>query len=400
MSWLRLADADLSGRRVFLRADLNVPIEDGRVAGDARVKAVIPTVRHILDQGASVVLASHLGRPGGVRDEGLSLAPVAERLSLLMKIPVILAPDCVGRRVETMASSLAPGQVLLLENLRFHPGEKGNDPDFARSLSNLADIYVNDAFGTCHRDHASMTGIPRLHGRGYAGFLLEKELQTFEQVTGNPSRPFTLLLGGAKVADKVLTVNNLLSKLDNLLIGGGMAFTFLAARGLEIGRSLLEEDRIELAAEVLGRSEEAGVRILLPSDVVVAPSLERASEAATVPADSIPPDQCGFDIGEASVAAFREVLLDGAGGTIVWNGPMGLFEVSPFDRATRAMARALAEATGSMGTTTIVGGGDSVRAVSEAGVTDSLTLVSTGGGASLKLLQGKELVAVSALSGG
>ncbi|MBN1434378.1 phosphoglycerate kinase [Candidatus Fermentibacterales bacterium] len=398
MSWRRLDEADPSGRRVFLRADLNVPLESGDVADDTRIRGVLPTIRRLLDSGASLVIASHLGRPDGRVVEGLSLAPVARRLSGLLELPVAVAPDCVGKRVSMMAASLTPGKILLLENLRFHEEEEKNDPDFAASLAGLADIYVNDAFGTCHRDHASMTGIPRVLGGGYAGLLLQRELETFERIAGNPDKPFTLLLGGAKVADKVLVVENLIEVADNILIGGGMAFTFLAALGHGVGRSVLEPDRVDLARNVIDRAGQSGVRLLLPLDVVVADSKERPETARTVSADSIPGDTCGLDIGPASVAAFSSVLLEESR-TIVWNGPMGLFEVPPFDRGTVEMARALACATRERGATTIVGGGDSVRAVSEAGVEDQLSFISTGGGASLKLLQGKQLVAVRALSG-
>ena len=392
MSWKSVEEAGLGSARVFLRADLNVPLSDRgaglRVADDTRIRAVIPTIRHILDHGASLVLASHLGRPGGRRVEEMSLAPVAEHLSSTVGLPVLLAPDCVGRRVEMMADSLEPGRILLLENLRFHEGETGNDPSFAQGLASLADIYVNDAFGTCHRDHASMTGVPRILGGGYAGLLLQRELETFERLVSSPSRPFTLL------------IENLMEVVDNLLIGGGMAFTFLAATGLGVGESLLDGDRVELAGDLLSRASRKGMSVALPVDVVVSPSAEEPRLARPVDADSIPSGERGLDIGPRTISDFSGRIASSGGGTVFWNGPMGMFEVQPFDRGTREMALALAGASRSGNVTTIVGGGDSVRAVSEAGVAGEMSFISTGGGASLKLLQGKELVALSALSGG
>ncbi len=388
-------DADLAGRRVFLRADLNVPLENGTVADDTRIAAVLPTLRMILDKGAAlVVVASHLGRPDGAPVPGMSLAPVAVRLSELLGRRIVMAPDCVGARVETMAAGLGSGGLMLLENLRFHPGEEAGDPEFAASLARLADVYVNDAFGTCHRAHASMTGIPGILGGGFAGLLVEKEMEFFGKVTSDPARPYTLLLGGAKVSDKVPVIENLIDKVDSILIGGAMAFTFLRAGGLEVGRSLVEGDRIGVAGEIAARAVEAGVSLVLPRDVVVAPSPDRGDLARVVAADAIPADMAGLDIGPASTGDFREVIL--ASRTVVWNGPMGLFEKEPFDRATRALASALVEATAA-GALTVVGGGDSARAVSEAGADGGVSFVSTGGGVSLKLLQGRKLVAIQAL---
>lgn len=387
-------DALLDGSRVFLRADLNVPLEDGRVADDTRIREVLPTIRLILDRGASLVMASHLGRPDGEAVPSMSLAPVAVRLTELLGRQVVMAPDCVGRRVEALAAGLRPGGLLLLENLRFNPGEEAGDPGFAAALAGLADVYVNDAFGTCHRAHASMTGVPSLLGGGYVGLLVEKELDFFRRATVDPARPFTLLLGGAKVSDKVPVIENLLDRVDNILIGGGMAFTFMAAAGTGVGRSLLEPDRIAVAAEIVRRAGEAGVRLVLPSDVVVSTSPDDPGGARTVPADAIPDDEVGLDVGPSTVAEFSRIVMQS--GTIVWNGPMGLFEKKPFDAATTAIARALAEAT-SRGALTVVGGGDSARAVAEAGVEGSVSFVSTGGGVSLKLLQGKPLVALQAL---
>lgn len=309
-------------------------------------------------------------------------------------LEVMMAPDCVGSRVRMMAAALKPGGILLLENLRFHPGEEAGDPGFAKDLASLCDVYVNDAFGTCHRAHASMTGVPSVLGGGYIGLLVQKELEFFEKATENPSRPFTLLLGGAKVSDKIPVIENLIDRVDSILVGGGMAFTFLKASGLGIGRSLLEEERIPVAASLMERAAQAGVELLLPLDVVVAAAPDSGASARTVSVDAIPEGEAGFDIGPRTCRRFSEVISRSR--TVVWNGPMGIFEKQPFDRATREMAAALAAATDA-GAVTIVGGGDSARAVSEAGFENRVSFISTGGGVSLKLLQGKELVALKAL---
>jgi len=393
-----IRNASLAGRRVFLRADLNVPLENCEVADDTRIEAVLPTIRAILEAPASAVVASHLGRPDGKVVPGMSLAPVARRLGQLLRRTVVLAPDCVGMRVESMAKALKPGDILLLENLRFHPGEEAGDPGFAGQLASLADTYVNDAFGTCHRAHASMTGVPAALGGGFVGFLVEKELDFLLGAVEEPRKPMTLLLGGAKVADKIPVMENLLDRTDYILIGGGMAFTFLKALGLEVGKSLLEPDRVPMASAILERAAKAGVKVILPSDIVVAASPADGAGAAAVPAAAIPPGSAGLDIGPAATAEFAAVI--GRSGTVVWNGPMGLFESPPFDRATRTLALALAEATDRSGAVTIVGGGDSARAVTEAGVEKRVSFVSTGGEVSLTLLQGRELVALEALGGG
>lgn len=394
MKYPSLKDTELKGRRVFLRADLNVPLEDGKVADDTRIRGVLPTVRYLLDSGASVVMASHLGRPGGTRNPNLSLAPVADRLEELLDMKVTFAPDCVGGRVSTLRSSMGPGDILLLENLRFHPEEKEGDEEFARRLADNADIYVNDAFGTSHRSHASMTGVPCVLGGGYAGLLVERELEVFQERLSSPERPFSLLLGGAKVSDKIPVIENLLPRLDHLMVGGGMAFTFMKELGMEVGDSLLELDRLGAAGKIMKEAGELGVEFHLPKDIVVAPSTDRCDRAETVPADSIPHGQSGFDIGPGTVSSFGGIVAESS--TVVWNGPMGVFEIPPFDRGTRDMAEALARATDN-GTFTVVGGGDSARAVSEAGLEDKMSFVSTGGGASLKLLQGEDLPALEAL---
>lgn len=378
------------GRTVFLRADLNVPVENGRVMDDGRITASLPTLKHILDQGSPVVLASHLGRPKGVPEARYSMAPVAERLSeLLEDYEVLFINKVCGRRVEAMAKGLFPGQVLLIENLRFHPGEEQNDRDFSRALAGLADIYVNDAFGTCHREHASTAGVPEAMGGGFAGLLVEKELEAFGRMVTHPRKPFTVLMGGAKVSDKVAMIQHVLPRLDNLLIGGAMAFTFCRAKGVATGKSLVEEDRIDTAREIMEAARNAGVNLVLPVDYVCARNPQE--EPITTPWNRIPEDMAGYDIGPESVRLFRDVLLKS--GTVVWNGPMGLFEVPPFDSATRETAGILAEAT-LAGAVTIVGGGDSLRAVTEAGALDKVTHASTGGGASLELLQGRELPAL------
>ncbi len=395
MSYPLLADADFTGKRAFLRADLNVPIEDGHVADDTRIEGSLPTIRHLLDDGARVIIASHLGRPVGKKDSALSLAPVASRLQELLGRKVTFAPDCIGSRVKTLVDAMRPGEVLLLENLRFHAEEKANDPAFAAKLASLADVYVNDAFGTDHRAHASLTGIPAVLGGGYIGLLVQKELSMFRGMLKEPARPFTLLLGGAKVSDKVPVIENLLDRLDNILVGGGMAFTFMKALGMEIGGSILEKDTVGTAGEIMEKAKEMGVDLLLPADVVIAPSPDMAVEARTVSAGSIPPEMKGLDIGPATVREFSKIIE--SSGTVVWNGPMGLFEIPPFNIGTLEMTKAMARATEN-GAVTVVGGGDSVRAVTEAGMADTVTFVSTGGGASLKVLQGKKLLALRALS--
>lgn len=397
MKYPTLQDAELKGRKVFLRADLNVPLQNGRIADDTRIKAVLPTIKYILDHGASLMIASHMGRPDGIENPELSLAPVADRLSELLDKKVLFAPDCIGARVNTLAASLNPGDILLLENLRFHPEEKKGDLDFARKLGLNADIYVNDAFGTSHRSHASMVGVPEILGRGYAGLLVQKELKVFEKMLSFPARPFALLLGGAKVSDKIPVIENLLPRLNHLMIGGGMAFTFMKEMGLNVGTSLLELDRLGAARKILDDAEKYGVDIHLPVDIVVAPSTVRPELAEVVPSDAIPDKKAGLDIGPGTVAEFTKIIRKSC--TVVWNGPMGVFEIAPFDKGTIGIARALAEATGD-GTITVVGGGDSVRAVVESGLLNKISFVSTGGGASLKLLQGNKLPALTALRGG
>lgn len=379
-------DADVRGKRVFVRCDFNVPLENGEITDDRRIVEALPTIRYLLDHGASAILASHLGRPKGVSPE-FSLAPVARRLSELLGREVSLLPDSMGEVVEARVRAMTPGEVVLLENVRFYPEEEANDPAFAGALASLADVYVNDAFGTAHRAHASTEGVARILP-AYAGFLIEKEIEFLGRALENPGRPFVAVLGGAKVKDKIAVIDSLLPKVDRLLIGGGMAFTFLKSRGLEIGRSLLDADSLSYAASVLS---SAGSKIMLPVDVVVARELSETAATEIVSVETIPADAIGADIGPRSAVQFADVVRQA--GTVIWNGPMGVFEMKPFEAGTRAVAGALAECSG----TTIVGGGDSAAAIELFGFADKVSHVSTGGGASLEFLEGKVLPGIAAL---
>lgn len=386
-----ITDVTLTGRRVFLRVDFNVPLgRDGEVAEDARIRAVLPTLALARQAGARVVLASHLGRPKGGPDPRYSLAPVARRLSGLVGEPVPLGPDCVGAAVEARVRTLTSGGVLLLENLRFHPEEEANAPTFARALAALGDVYVNDAFAAAHRAHASTEGITRHLRPAVAGLLMIRELTALGRIFDTPARPLVAILGGAKVSDKLALVESLLARVDRLVVGGGMAFTFLRAQGHEVGRSLLEAELISTAARLLETARRRGVDILLPVDTVVAESAE-APAGAVVPVDAIPADRMGLDIGPATVAAFGAAVR--ASRTVVWNGPMGVFERTPFATGTLGLARAVAEGPGF----SVVGGGDTVAAVQQAGVTDRIGYLSTGGGAFLEYLEGRTLPGVAAL---
>jgi phosphoglycerate kinase len=388
---LTIEQLDLAGKRVFLRADLNAPLEGGAVSDDTRLTAVVPTIRRALQGGAAVVLASHLGRPKGRRDPKYSLAPVAERMAALLGQPVPLAPDCVGAETAALAKSLEPGQVLLLENLRFHPEEEANDDGFARELAALADCYVNDAFAAAHRAHASIAAITRHLQPAVAGLLMRSELDALGRILEAPQRPLVAILGGAKVSDKVALVEHLLDRVNALLIGGGMAFTFLHALGHDVGRSLLELDRIEIARRVMDAARRRGVQVLLPTDAVVAASID-ASGGRAVGIREIPGDQMGLDIGPRTVERFAEVIR--TAGTVVWNGPMGVFERPPFAEGTLGVARAVASGTGF----SVIGGGDTVAAVNQAGVADRIGYISTAGGAFLEFLEGRALPGVEALT--
>lgn len=388
-----LADGAFGGKTVLVRVDFNVPLEGGRVADDTRIRGALPTLRHLREAGARVVLCSHLGRPKGV-DPALSLRPVAQHLSGLLDAPVAFADDCIGRSARAMVDGLAPGGVGLLENLRFHAEEKANDPDFAASLAGLADAYVNDAFGTAHRAHASTTGVTA-HLLSYGGFLIEKEVRFLGDALAKPARPFTAVLGGAKVSDKIAVIERLLESVDRLVIGGGMAFTFLAAQGHGVGSSLLEADRIELARSLIAKASAAGVELLLPTDIVAAQGFAADAGHAVVAAHAIPAERMGLDIGPKTAEAFAAAIRDS--GTVVWNGPMGVFEWTAFAAGTRIVAEAVAACTDAGGTT-IVGGGDSAAAAVKFGVADRVSHVSTGGGASLEMLEGKTLPGLAALA--
>ena len=393
---LTIDDIEVEGRRVLLRADFNVPLSDGVVADDTRLEATLPTLEALRKRGGRLVVVSHLGRPKGSVDPALSLQPVASRLGDLLGSPIRFFDDCIGEKAERASRDLGNGDLLLLENLRFHSGEEANDPDFAGALARLGDLYVNDAFGTAHRAHASTVGVTRHFEIRAAGYLMAKELDYLGRALEAPKRPFVAVLGGAKISGKIDVIETLRSKVDHLLIGGGMAFTFFAAMGYETGRSLVEEERLEMARRLLESAEAGeGARLHLPEDVVVAREPEPGTGSRTVAADAIPADMAGYDIGPGTVDAWRE-LLKGAG-TIVWNGPLGVFEIPPFDRATVAVAHIIAEATDG-GTTSIIGGGDSAAAVAAIGIADRMSHVSTGGGASLEFLEGKTLPGVAALT--
>ena len=391
MAKLTIGQLDLARRRVFLRVDLNAPLDRGTVTDDTRLRAVVPTIQHALKAGAAVVLASHLGRPKGKVAPEFSLRPIAERLGSLLDHPVELAPDCVGPATLARARSLEPGQVLLLENLRFHAEEEANDDGFARSLAGLADCYVNDAFAAAHRAHASIAAITKHLQPAAAGLLMQQELAALGRILESPERPLVAILGGAKVSDKLTLVEHLLEKVDALLIGGGMAFTFLQALGHAVGRSLVEADQLETARRTLDAARRRGVALVLPLDAVVAAGLD-SPRGRTVGIREIPPDQMGLDIGPRTVERFT-AALSGAR-TIVWNGPMGVFERPAFAAGTLALARAVAGASAF----TVIGGGDTVAAVSQAGVTEQIGYISTAGGAFLEFLEGRTLPGVEALT--
>ncbi len=383
-------EADLAGRRVLLRVDFNVPLSEGRVRDDTRIRSALPTIEALLEAGASLVLISHLGRPDGHPDPGLSLEPVADRLSELLGREVLFCHETIGPEALGMASSLEPGQVLLLENLRFDPGETANAPELARSLAELADIYVDDAFGTAHRAHASTTGVAELLP-AYAGDLLLDEVGHLEALAGDPARPLTVVLGGAKVSDKIGLINRFLDLADHVLIGGAMCFPFFRAQGHSTGASLVEEEGVEMAREILGKSEGRRADLVLPVDLVLGRSFEADTETMTIESTEVPDGWMGLDIGPVTAGRYADSISEA--GTVFWNGPMGAFELEPFATGTRAVAEAVAACDGK----TVVGGGDSVAALTEFGLIDSVDWVSTGGGASLELLEGLPLPGVEAL---
>jgi phosphoglycerate kinase len=383
-----IADKDIAGKRVLIRADLNVPLENGKVSDDTRIVAALPTIRYVLAYGATPIVCSHLGRPKGKPDPKYSLKPVAERLAQLLGCRVYMASDCVGPEAERLAATIPRGDVLLLENLRFHPEEEANDPTFVQALASLADVYVNDAFGSAHRAHASTVGVTS-YLPAVAGFLMEKELMFLGQALASPSGPFVALLGGAKVSDKIEVIHNLLAKIDWLLIGGGMANTFLKAQGYAVGESLVENDKLGVAQGLL---RDGAQKLILPVDVVVADRFDEQAQTRTVGVDEVPDGWRILDIGPQTVDLFSRYL--GSARTVVWNGPMGVFEMEPFSAGTFALAHVLANLDHA---TTIVGGGDSASAVERAGVAERISHISTGGGASLEFLEGKELPGVACL---
>lgn len=388
-----LSASDLTGKRVLVRADFNVPIDKGIISDDTRIRAALPTIQDLTSKGAKVILSSHFGRPKGV-DDKLRLTPVAQRLGELLGKEVKKTDDCIGDEVAATVAAMLPGDVLLLENVRFYPEEEKNDPAFAQKLASIADVYVNDAFGTAHRAHASTEGVTHYLSPSVAGLLIEKELQYLQSAIEQPKRPLAAIIGGSKVSSKIGVIETLLEKCDKLLLGGGMVFTFYKARGLNVGKSLVEEDKLELAKSLEAKAKERGVALLLPTDVIIADKFAADANSQTVSVENIPDGWMGLDIGPDSVKTFQDALADCK--TVIWNGPMGVFEIPQFAQGTEAIARVLAGLT-KTGTTTIIGGGDSVAAVEQLNLGSEMSHISTGGGASLELLEGKVLPGIAAL---
>lgn len=390
-----LSAADLSGKRVLVRVDFNVPLDDqGKITDDTRIRAALPTIQDLTSKGAKVILTSHFGRPKGKVVESMRLTPVANRLSELLGQPVVKCDDCIGDAVASAVTGLQDGQVALLENVRFYAEEEKNDSEFSKKLASVADLYVNDAFGTAHRAHASTEGVTHYLKPSVAGYLIEKELQYLQSAIENPKRPLAAIIGGSKVSSKITVIETLLEKVDKLLIGGGMIFTFYKARGLSVGKSLVEDEFLDLAKSLEAKAKEKGVQLLLPTDVVLADKFDKDADTQTVSVEAIPDGWMGLDIGPDSVKVFQEALADCK--TVIWNGPMGVFEFDKFAKGTEAIAYTLAEIT-KTGATTIIGGGDSVAAVEKVGVADQMSHISTGGGASLELLEGRVLPGIAAL---
>jgi 3-phosphoglycerate kinase len=394
MHKLSISDLEIEDKKVLIRCDFNVPLDErGRITDDTRITAALPTIRYVLGRDCPVILMSHLGRPEGKVDQKLSLKPVAERLGELLNLKVIMAPDCIGHSVEKMAKELKGGEVLLLENLRFHSGEEANDGKFAQQLASLADVFVQDAFGTVHRAHASTSGVPR-YLPSASGFLLQKEIKYLKQALEEPERPFLAILGGAKISTKIGVIKNLLPKVDSLVLGGAMAYTFLRVENIETGSSMIEEDKIATAREILKEASKKKVTVLLPIDHIIAKRASEDAESKEISDVTIPEGWMGVDIGSFSIKRFCSAISSSK--TILWNGPMGIFEIDKFSNGTRAIAEAIAEAT-RKGSISIVGGGDSVAAVTKAGLEENISHISTGGGAALEFLEGKELPGIAAL---
>jgi phosphoglycerate kinase len=390
-----LSAADLTGKRALVRVDFNVPLDDqGSITDDTRIRAALPTIQYLSSNGAKVILTSHFGRPKGKVVDSMRLTPVAQRLSELLGQEVLKCDDCIGESVASTVAGMQNGQVALLENVRFYAEEEKNDPEFAKKLASVADLYVNDAFGTAHRAHASTEGVTHYLKPSVGGYLIEKELQYLQNAIENPQRPLAAIIGGSKVSSKITVIETLLEKVDKLLIGGGMIFTFYKARGLNVGKSLVEDEFLDLAKSLEAKAKEKGVALLLPTDVVIADNFAADANAQTVSVESIPDGWMGLDIGPDSVKLFQEALADCK--SVIWNGPMGVFEFDQFAKGTEAIARTLADLT-TTGTTTIIGGGDSVAAVEKVGVAEQMSHISTGGGASLELLEGKVLPGIAAL---
>ena len=389
---MSVADLDVKGKRVIVRVDFNVPLDsEGNITDDKRIRGALPTIKYIIENGGKLILVSHLGRPKNGFEAKYSMKPAAERLSELLGKEVILAKDVIGEDAKAKAAALKEGEILMLENVRFHKEETKNDPDFAKELASMADIYVNDAFGTAHRAHASTAGLAD-YLPSACGFLIKKELDIMGKALDNPERPFVAILGGAKVSDKISVIENLIDKVETLIIGGGMAYTFFKAQGHGVGKSICEDDKVELASNLLAKAKEKGVNLLLPVDNVVGKEFDANTEAKTVPSEAIPDDWMGLDIGEETIKLFSEAIKGAK--TVVWNGPMGVFEMERFANGTRKIAEALANSDA----VTIVGGGDSAAAVEQLGFADKITHISTGGGASLEFLEGKELPGIAVLN--
>ena len=395
MNKVSIEDLDLKGKRVFVRVDFNVPVKGGKVTDDTRIKGALPTIKYAIENGAKLILASHLGRPKGEREDRYSLQPVASRLSEILEKKILFASDCVGSEVGEKVFKLKEGEILLLENLRFHKGEKGNDKEFSQQLAEFVDIYINDAFGTAHRAHASTFGITEFVETCAAGYLLEKEIRVLGKVLENPERPFVAILGGAKVSDKIPIIKSLIEKrVDKLLIGGAMAYTFFKAMGYTIGKSLVEDEMMPTALEIQKEAEEAGIKLILPTDHKTVDSYDPLNSLREMPIDFTNSGLVGLDIGKETAVIFEDALADAK--TIIWNGPMGMFEEKPFDEGTIAIAQAVSKAT-QKGAFSVVGGGDSVAAINQAGLAEKVSHISTGGGAALEFLSGNKLPGVEAL---